>query len=767
MKAHHEAPASLVSLLWSIATTIGVFLAVLISSFFVLKHYYPVSADQATALPVKGDCVGSSEYKIAVSNYPGINAVTKAYPDLGQKHAPVEKALGGNYQCSMYCIAGIDNTKSAQDPANLQTIKNYLTDKTMGGKPITIIQSDISGKTGGDRFVDMVKAATDEKDSILRQQKLDELKRTIILDYSKTKCAGYNQITPGGSVDYAKLLDKDGHEIKREEDNTTTIKPTTNNPTKPEPEDSSSQGDSKAIAGAPLQKFDLPTSSGETETEEEKWACIKDKSLGANESTLVFEWYYKVKDSESSGGAKWISTSTKPSIAAGALISSEQKNDYEVSSNPTEDCKERPTEPPQTKIDLETCKTKVSNFLKRYVIGYTSEEPYEQADFDNAKRYLIESESFDKQFMSIYQGNKDLNKEPYFSDNDKALAKCQEISKTADELDETFSDTKEQLSICKSQVNTFLNDFRSKTTTQELSNYVKRAYWLYWNIKYNPWYFFSAKNQLAACTAIQNDYMAPAKAALVKIQEEEKRKIEQQANLNNLNSCLSNVRNLYSTLLADYKSKNTAKITEQVMTGYWQTLDMLEKDTQPKDPAGNLRLCQQLQKTLQQENAKITSQGQGQAPAVNYPIDYNGPTDWGNPEPAQRDRSAQAPTQTNSVCTWDRVHTGSAWLGGTGVTLWRSNCYSGSKIITHANWIPISKDQSHAGYWALGFNNNYYWQYAGSSQWGRFSSKSKAYDVATTRLRGYGDISQQNSLYTKREKPPYPPQNLPATYSSF
>jgi len=206
---NRDAPRSLVSLVWSVAAILGVFLAVIVSSFFVLKYYFPVSADNADLKPVTttGKC-SEGESRVAIHNYPGITAIAKAYPKLNPadyQHGPVEKALGGYYQCSMICVPNIDQAKPINDQANLGIIGKYLEGGTVGGKPMVFAKS-------GDEFVGMVKTAK-------KTEELEALKRVVIMPYSKDICAGYAQ-GKGQSVDYAEIKVKSGA-VKIEEPNET------------------------------------------------------------------------------------------------------------------------------------------------------------------------------------------------------------------------------------------------------------------------------------------------------------------------------------------------------------------------------------------------------------------------------------------------------------------------------------------------------------------------------------------------------------------
>lgn len=203
----HDAPRTLVSFVWAVAGMLAIFFAVVVSSLFILKHYYPVDAQSVTMKAISGNCV-SGETRVGVNNYPGQTAIKTGYPTTdstvtnGYQHGPVENALGGDYQCSNICVPGMDQNKPVSDPANISVITNFLSGATVGDQPMVPILS-------GDQFVSKVKAYYAETDTTKKQADKDELKRMMILPYSRTTICAGNPGGQGQSVDYAQIKVKD------------------------------------------------------------------------------------------------------------------------------------------------------------------------------------------------------------------------------------------------------------------------------------------------------------------------------------------------------------------------------------------------------------------------------------------------------------------------------------------------------------------------------------------------------------------------------
>lgn len=357
----HDAPPSLVSLIWSVAGILGLFFAIIISSFFVLKKYYPVDADSAAALPVQGNC-SQDKSKVAIHNYPGIPAVNEAFPNDAYKHKTVIEALGGAYQCSNICVKGIDRTKSFDSEVNQSAIKAALDGATVDGKPMTFVPS-------GREFVNLVKEAGTSS------EKREALKRVAIIPFSKSVCVGYTQ-TVGGSVAYKDLKYKDGEAVEIESPNNTREE----TKKRLEAEKKAREEAQKAAADQPAPEPILkdtgegPLAPVTTFKEERKpqvtWKCIKYGTEG-------FVWFYKAKlgdqigwqhflDGSMSGKGNW--------FANDGLVQLEKEGN--ISKNPTKDCDPVPTKIPDNavletttsdyKSAINSCRDELNQIVKKH-----------------------------------------------------------------------------------------------------------------------------------------------------------------------------------------------------------------------------------------------------------------------------------------------------------------------------------------------------------------------------------------------------------------
>ncbi len=172
------------------------------------------------------------------------------------------------------------------------------------------------------------------------------------------------------------------------------------------------------------------------------------------------------------------------------------------------------SESPSQPTDLASCKAKLNNFINRYTPG----DPSKFKRREIAQYNITETESY-KKWERIKQGLYNIkNYEPYISDEAKAYEKCMEMSKLADEIEQPIWDKKTELGKCKNTVNSFLASYQGKKVVTQNYKEINKIYgdidWLYKNIKYNPYYVFSATNQLSACTTIIKELIPAYKKLL-------------------------------------------------------------------------------------------------------------------------------------------------------------------------------------------------------------------------------------------------------------
>ena len=206
--SHHEAPRELVAVLWSIAGLLAVFLALSVSSLFILKYYFPVSADTAgiATKTVAGKCTEGSE--VAINNFPGSTAISSNISGTSDdKTSEVVKPLGGVFQCSSVCVSTLAPGTTIDSAAKTK-ISEYFTGGSIGGKPIII------ANTGNDfmkKVLEWQKETNTSKKDFLGQ----DLQRTIITSSNKSSCAGPN------SRDYVGEIVAKGKVVPITKENTT------------------------------------------------------------------------------------------------------------------------------------------------------------------------------------------------------------------------------------------------------------------------------------------------------------------------------------------------------------------------------------------------------------------------------------------------------------------------------------------------------------------------------------------------------------------
>ena len=187
--SHHEAPRELVAVLWSIAGLIAIFLAISVSSLFILKYYFPISADTAgvATKTIAGKCKEGSE--IAINNFPGQTAISSNVSgNSNDKTSEVAKPLGGDFQCSVICVTTVAPGTTV-DQATKSKISEYFTGGTIGGKPIVITNT-------GEDFMKKILEWQKETDASKKDLLAQDLQRTIITSSNKlpinSSCAGPN-----------------------------------------------------------------------------------------------------------------------------------------------------------------------------------------------------------------------------------------------------------------------------------------------------------------------------------------------------------------------------------------------------------------------------------------------------------------------------------------------------------------------------------------------------------------------------------------------
>jgi len=244
--SHLEPPRSLVAALWSIVGLVAVFIAVAFSSIFVLRYFYPVSAEVITTKSSSEGCAEGEE-KIAINNYPGLTSITKYYPKTSPdyyQHGQILQNTGGNFQCSQICVPGLSKSL-ADTKQDQQKVEDYLKGATIGGKEVNIVDNP-------DIFMALVKLTNETKDTNLKQQYQDLLKRTVIKSATKAGCLRTD------SVNYDKI-EKAGKEVEREPDEKTAVSEAQKAEQQPSEEKPATPPElPQPIAGAAKNEVQLP-----------------------------------------------------------------------------------------------------------------------------------------------------------------------------------------------------------------------------------------------------------------------------------------------------------------------------------------------------------------------------------------------------------------------------------------------------------------------------------------------------------------------------
>ncbi|MFH1909604.1 MAG: hypothetical protein ABIJ72_00195 [bacterium] len=383
--SHLEPPRSLVAAIWSIVGLIAVFIAVGFSSIFVLRYFYPVSAEVATVNKGTGECK-DGKIQVAVNNYPGLTAITKSQYNT---HDKVLKALGGdNFRCSEICVPGLSGslTKTQEDK---KIVSDFITKSSgsINGKPIMVLDD-------GDSFMAKIAEWQKQTNPAVKQSLTDDLNRAVIVNSTKTTCAGPN------SEDYGPIV-VNGQEIPVVKKNTTA-------------EEAKKAAEEKRVAEekqAAIQP-ELPEAIAEVQREvkaptgavttDKNWKCLRDPVVNKTK----YYWYRLENNSEYPNGG-WIlknDSGKKYGIAANKL------GDVEESKNPTKDCGAIPglgTE--KLNNCLYDAGIIVAKFKGEYATG-------------NMSMYKIsELDSWMKTYMGLY------NRRQNSKDPDGDLEKCRKL----------------------------------------------------------------------------------------------------------------------------------------------------------------------------------------------------------------------------------------------------------------------------------------------------------------------------------------------------
>lgn len=155
----------------------------------------PISASEAVApaaAPVAPACnnVSINNYPVAYFNDAGVKA--------GNKHAPFESQMGGNWRCSTYCVTGFDKTKAVNSAENIAKVQAFFNGATIDGQPINMVTDE--------------SVFTNLKDGVI-------MARTVILPDLKATCQGalYGGTTTAGASDpYKNLKLKDQTTVAKE-----------------------------------------------------------------------------------------------------------------------------------------------------------------------------------------------------------------------------------------------------------------------------------------------------------------------------------------------------------------------------------------------------------------------------------------------------------------------------------------------------------------------------------------------------------------------